>query len=275
MEPCGCLLFLLFTLWYCFLRSLPGIIMRYMNQSKEEQRIVQRIAQVRAETLYEKSIPPFEEFVEPEMVFINGGTFNMGSNNGADNEKPIHMVTVSDFYIGIYPVTDREYCLYQTCYPIYNLPIVNITWDDARNYCKWLSEKTGKNYRLPTEAEWEYACRAGSKRNYYWGDDMDGNYCWYEKNSGRKIHPVGKKTPNDWGLYDMSGNVSEWCSDWYGYYQSYNNMTNPTGPKSGTDRIFRGGSCCYNDNYCRSSVRGRLNPAKRYDQVGFRVVRTP
>ena len=140
-------------------------------------------------------------------------------------------------------------------------------------FCKKLSKKTGKTVRLPTEAEWEYACRAGSKTAYCFGDSANElkDYAWYYGNSGRKTHPVGQKKPNAWGLYDMYGSVYEWCADWHG---SYNNgvQVDPTGPANGRSRVLRGGSWVDNPRYCRSANRIRSRPAFRNRNLGFRVV---
>ena len=226
-----------------------------------------------------QSMPPVKQpVIEPDMIYINEGSFQMGSNNiYDDDEQPIHEVTVSGFYIGKYPVTNKEYCLYKPSHknPGDNLPVVNVSWNEAADYCKWLSEQTCKIYRLPTEAEWEYACRAGSKTAYYWSSSgIMGNYAWYDDNSGGKVHPVGQKKSNAWGLYDMSGNVFEWCSDWYDEnYYSVSPSNNPTGPISGSYHVLRGGSWYLDSNYCRSSCRYRLAPDCYYDYTGFRIVR--
>ncbi len=170
-------------------------------------------------------------------------------------------------------------------------PVVHVSWYGAVAYCNWLSEEEGlekcygekgkrvqvditKNgYRLSTEAEWEYACRGGTITDYYWGDSMDVSYCWYLNNSGGNHYPVGQKKPNVFGLYDMSGNVWEWCSDWYGNYSS-GSVNNPTGPDSGLYRVCRGG-CCYCDaGYCRSASRCGFTPDGRYDYLGFRLCRS-
>ena len=220
--------------------------------------------------------PPIKKsYIKPEMVYIEGGTFMMGSNNGSNNEKPVHKVTVNSFYIGKYAVTNKEYCKYDPSHKNSgdNLPVVFVGWDDALAYCKWLSEKTGNTYRLPTEAEWEFACRAGTTTNYYWGDNMNGDYCWYSKNSDWKVHPVCQKQPNAWGLYDMSGNVWEWCNDWYGDYPS-DSVTNPTGLGIDSDRVLRGGSWSDYDRSCRSGNRFYFSFALRRDYYGFRLVRT-
>lgn len=211
--------------------------------------------------------------IKPDIVYIKGGTFKMGSNNGDGDEKPVHSATVRSFYIGKYEVTNKEYCVYDSNHynPGNDLPVVNITRDDAVNYCKWLNKKTGKNYRLPTEAEWEYACRAGTNTEYYRGDKMDGDYYWYHDNSKRKVHPVGQKKPNPFGLYDMSGNVWEWCSDWYGTYPS-GSISNPTGPRDGLYGVSRGGSWFSNTIYCRSACRYKVSSISPDDNLGFRLV---
>ncbi len=162
-------------------------------------------------------------------------------------------------------------------------PVVCISWGDADAYCRWLSEIEGRSYRLPTEAEWEYACRAGSSTSYCFGDDTTrlGEYAWYWENSGRrtwfgaikdrKTHPVGQKSPNAWGLYDMHGNVWEWCNDWYGEYSS-GSATDPTGASSGSYRVSRGGSWSYEAASCRSARRSWSVPSLRSLFLGFRLV---
>jgi formylglycine-generating enzyme required for sulfatase activity len=179
--------------------------------------------------------------------------------------------------MGKYPVTNKEYCLYDLSHenPGENLPVINVKWKEALAYCQWLTNRTRKNYRLPTEAEWEYACRGGTTTEYYWGNEMDGDYCWYCDNSGGKVHLVGQKKPNDFGLYDMSGNVWECCSDYYDdkYYRS-SPSSNPAGPKSGSNRIFRGGGWGTSASGCRSAYRGSGRPNYPFDFVGFRLVRS-
>jgi formylglycine-generating enzyme required for sulfatase activity len=216
-----------------------------------------------------------------DMVYIEGGTFNMGSNNGEDDEKPVHSVMIDDFYIGKYEVTNKEYHMYDPGHDGKwnedNRPVDTVSWEDCRKYCQWLSNKTGKNYRLPTEAEWEYACRAGTTAEYYWGNSMNGLYCWYNDNSDGETHPVGQTIPNAYGLYDMSGNVCEWCLDWYGenYYSQCTGISNPGGPSSGKCRVSRGGSWYGIDFDCRIAYRDEAWPGYRCGFLGFRLVRSP
>ncbi|MEO2029662.1 MAG: formylglycine-generating enzyme family protein [Fuerstiella sp.] len=159
-------------------------------------------------------------------------------------------------------------------------PVENVSWDDAVEFCRKLSElpaekSAGYVYRLPTEAEWEYACRAGTTTAYSFGDSKSelGEYAWYRKNSGDTTHPVGGKPPNAWGLYDMHGNVLEWCQDWYEYYPS-GSVTDPTGAASGPYRVYRGGSWISRSGYCRSADRYGRAPDYRFSSGGFRVLRS-
>jgi formylglycine-generating enzyme required for sulfatase activity len=223
--------------------------------------------------------------VEIEMVFVEGGTFTMGNvseRDGAgtyyyDDEKPAHMVTVSSFSIGKYEVTQAQWKAILKSNPSYfegdNLPVENVSWDDVQTFISRLNEATGKNYRLPTEAEWEYAARGSnqSQAYKYSGSNNIGDVAWYYNNSGDKTHPVGKKRANELGLYDMSGNVREWCQDWYGSY-SQSQQNNPTGPFYGSNRIGRGGSWNYNEVGCRIAARGSNASDYSYHNLGFRLV---
>ncbi|MEK7263456.1 MAG: formylglycine-generating enzyme family protein, partial [Bacteroidota bacterium] len=195
-----------------------------------------------------------------EMVYVEGGSFEMGSNDGDSNEKPVHRVTVDDFYIGKYVVTQKEWEAVMGNNPSNfqgdNLPVEQVSWDDVQEFLQKLSTKTGKNYRLPTEAEWEYAARGGHKSsgNTYSGSNRIDNVAWYDGNSNSQTHTVGTKQPNELGIYDMTGNVWEWCSDWYGSYSS-NAQTNPQGSSSGSDRVLRGGSFTDDGGSCRVAYR--------------------
>ena len=202
----------------------------------------------------------------------------MGSNENSD-EKPIHSVTLSDFLIGKYEVTQKQWRDVTGNDPSYfkncdNCPIEQVSWNDIQEFIQKLNQKTGKNYRLPTEAEWEYAARGGKKRKGYIssGSNSLGDVAWYTDNSGSKTHPAGQKQPNELGLFDMSGNVWEWCSDWYGsdYYQS-SPSSNPKGASTGSNRVLRGGSWFDYALYCRTALRNYFYPGNRDFFIGFRL----
>ncbi len=326
-------------------------------ENKESTPVVVESSVTSESTAKPEITPEAKQEIPQGMVLIPGGKFEMGSENGKDNEKPVHTVEVSSFFMDIYELTNQDYCVFlnsmgnqtegadrdgnlekwieteedirksikdldlseeeineEECLKYYGItggtdpgtfkvksgyescPVVDVTWYGAVAYANWLSEQEGlekcygekenrgnvninaNGYRLPTEAEWEYACRAGTTNEYYWGDKMDldsGDYCWYWYNSGERgkemYHPVGQKKPNKYGLYDMSGNVWERCSDWYGDYSS-GYVKNPVGPTTGSYRILRGGSIAYlGGGDCRSAERSFdfLNTS-----VGFRLVRS-
>jgi formylglycine-generating enzyme required for sulfatase activity len=229
-----------------------------------------------------------EEFTKSlgmEFVLIRAGTFLMGSPEGEtgryDNEKQ-HQVTLSqDFYLQTTPVTQGQWKKAMGWSPAFfkkcgeDCPVESVSWEDAQEFISKLNQKENTNkYHLPTEAEWEYACRAGSKGRFCFGDDEAKleEYAWYVKNSNSKTHPVGQKKPNAWGLYDMHGNVWEWVQDWYGEYPA-GPVTDPTGPASGERRVLRGGSWSYDAGRTRSAYRYYDNPDLRDDDFGFRVAR--
>ena len=241
------------------------------------------------------------------MIKVEGGTFKMGSNDNEayDNETPVHSVTLDDYYIGETEVTQElwevvmgttieqqrqkaeEYYGFDcdlygqgATYPMYY-----ISWKECQEFIAKLNQLTGKEFCLPTEAEWEYAARGGNKsRGYkYAGSNTIGDVAWYDENDcvgvGKNspdygTHPVGTKSPNELGLYDMSGNVWEWCSDWYGEHSS-SSQTNPTGSTSGSYRVLRGGSWYRYARYCRVSTRNRNNPDTRFSDYGFRLALRP
>lgn len=227
----------------------------------------------------------FEEISCDEMVFVKGGTFMMGATDEQgtedpwDEEYPVHEVTVSDFYIGKYEVTQElwEYVMgYNSSgYKGAKRPVERISWVDCCDFIGNLNRLTGKNFDLPTEAEWEYAARGGAKSmGYkYAGSNNIDEIAWYKDNSDKETHQVGLKLPNELGLYDMSGNVCELCSDWYdkNYYSSSPSI-NPTGPKMGEYIVCRGGSLSYGARSCRISVRDYAPMDEAYANVGLRLV---
>ncbi|MCK4653578.1 MAG: formylglycine-generating enzyme family protein [Candidatus Cloacimonetes bacterium] len=300
-----------------------GIFINYIKEQREQ------MENYRAEV--EKKRQSIEKSLD-KMIFVKGGTFQMGSNKRESDEKPVHTVTVNDFYIGKYEVTHKEYIEFlnskgvspngsfggkeyidmngEDCAVDYkkgfwflvsgkfyfkgnkyadqeNCPIIEVTWYGAKAYCEW------KGGRLPTEAEWEYAARGGNKRQSaslsplatlrtglvedykYSGSNNLGDVAWYNINSGMKTHKVGTKQANELGIYDMSGNVWEWCNDWYSYINYYKSspMNNPKGPDSGSNRVLRGGCWLRGPSRSRVAFRGGLNPDDCYYSVGFRLVK--
>lgn len=219
-----------------------------------------------------------KSLLKHEMVYVEGGTFQMGSDSGESDEKPVHSVTLSAFNIGKYEVTQAQWTAVMGNNPssfsgCENCPVENVSWYDVQDFIRKLNAQTGKNYRLPTEAEWEYAARGGKQsRGYtYSGSNDLGSLAWNTDNSSSKTHAVGGKLANELDIYDMSGNVWEWCSDWYGAYNSYSE-TNPTGASSGQPRVLRGGSWNGSANYCRPAFRFWNNPDEWDYDYGFRLV---
>jgi formylglycine-generating enzyme required for sulfatase activity len=215
---------------------------------------------------------------EPEMIFVEGGIFLMGSVTGEKDEQPEHQVVLNDFYICKYEVTQAQWTAVMGGNPSFNsgcdhCPVEQVSWDDVQYFISTLNRKTGKQYRLPTEAEWEYAARGGDKSqgfNYSGGNNI-GSVACYEDNSNGKTHPVGLKQPNELGLYDMTGSVWEWCNDWYGTYPYYA-LTNPKGANFGERRVIRGGSWNIHPGRCRVSLRNDYYPYIRISLLGFRLV---
>jgi len=217
-----------------------------------------------------------------EMVFVEGGSFTMGCTDeqGKDchaDEKPTHRVTLNNFYIGKYLITQGQWKAVMGNNPSYfskgdNYPVDNVSWEDAQEFIRTLNKITGKNYRLPTEAEWEYAARGGRKSHgyKYSGSNNANNVSWNETNSDKSTQPVGTKLPNELGIHDMAGNLWEWCNDWSAAYSSA--QTNPTGPSSGTYRVLRGGCWRSPISDCRNSFRYDIISTDRYYSLGFRVV---
>jgi formylglycine-generating enzyme required for sulfatase activity/WD40 repeat protein len=227
-----------------------------------------------------------------KLVLVSAGKFMMGSATldfpSDEDEFPQREVTISkSFYMGIYEVTQEQYQAVMgenpSAYEGPKNPVNNVSWNNATDFCAKLFQKTGMKARLPTEAEWEYACRAGTTTDYWFGDydlyDLKlGDYDWYSKNSGERAHPVGQKRPNPWGLYDMHGNVSEWCADWYDkecYDTLKDETVDPKGPESGQERVYRGGNLAILDQFGRSANRESVPPDSTYNFLGFRIVVEP
>ena len=224
---------------------------------------------------------PVKDGICIEMVKVEGGTFMMGATsemkNPNSNEKPVHQVTLTnDYYMGKYEVTQALWQAVMGSNPSEykgdNLPVETVSWNDCQKFISKLNSLTGRMFRLPTEAEWEYAARGGKEsRGYqYSGSSNISDVAWYDENSGSKTHPVGTKQANELGIYDMTGNVWEWCSDWYSSYSS-SSQTNPTGSDSGSARVSRGGGWNCNASYCRLSVRFYYTPDFRLDILGLRL----
>ena len=220
--------------------------------------------------------------VQFKMVKVEGGTFQMGatSEQGSkayDGGYPVHSVTLSDYYIGQTEVTQELWEAVMGSNPSYfegdnQCPVENVSWNDCQEFIKKLNRLTGKNFRLPTEAEWEYAARGGNKsKGYKYSGSNDADaVAWYDKNSGSKTHPVAQKQSNELGLYDMSGNVWEWCQDWYGKYSS-RSQSNPKGANTGSDRVLRGGSWFDYARYVQVSYRHNCTPDTRFSGYGLRL----
>ena len=212
------------------------------------------------------------------MKHIGGGSFQMGnaSNDAYKDEQPVHKVTVSSFYMGETEVTQALWQAVMGDNPSRfkgsNHPVENVSWNDCNEFIKKLNEITSHQFRLPTEAEWEYAARGGKKGHgyKYSGKNTIGSIAWYIDNSDNKTHTVKGKLPNELGLYDMCGNVWEWCSDWYDHY-SGNSQIDPQGSYSGIYPILRGGCWNSNDWYCRVTNRSYNNPKFSGDGYGFRL----
>jgi len=234
----------------------------------------------------------------PEMILVKGGTFKMGSTEPNEDAMPVHNVTLSDFYISKYEVTVEQYKHFcketghqfpksptkewydehpniKTWVWRNNMPIVNVSWNDAIEYCKWLSKSTGEEYSLPTEAQWEYAARGGknSSNFKYSGSNTLSQVAWYDETTFEKgPRPVGTLKPNKLEIYDMSGNAYEFCYDFYAPYPE-KSIRNPTGPSKGQYKVIRGGSWYNYEELCTVSIRDMVKPNKTSFYFGFRVVK--
>jgi len=229
------------------------------------------------------------ETIEPVMVRVPEGWFRMGSEIGRDDEKPVHRVWVDAFELGAYQITNGEYAHYlaATCHPeppcwndpIFNspdLPVVAVSWHEAVNYCEWLSRLAGRAFRLPSEAEWERAARAGIEGALYsWGNDSPEHLPNYAARWKNGPEPVGLYPPNAYGFYNMGDNVHEWCADWYSAsYYCGSPERSPRGPVDGTRRASRGGSWRHQVKVSRTAGRSSIPPEFKYTDYGFRVARS-
>lgn len=217
------------------------------------------------------------------MIYVEGGSFVMGCTSEQSDcynaERPAHRVTVDSYYIGETEVTQELWTAVMGSNPSYfkgtQRPVEYVSWHDCKDFIMKLNRLTGKNFRLPTEAEWEYAARGGNKsKGYkYSGSNTIGNVAWYYENSGTRTHDVKSKIPNELGIYDMSGNVWEWCQDWFGSgYYANSPQANPTGPSSGSNRVLRGGSWINGAQSCRVANRYDTTPSSRGSGIGFRLI---
>lgn len=214
------------------------------------------------------------------MIAVEGGIYTMGTNDAPGSEKdesPAHCVTLDNFYIGETEVTQELWSAVMGSNPSgYNsnpqLPVESVSWFECLDFIEKLNELTGENFKMPTEAQWEYAARGGkkSKGTLYSGSDSIADVAWYKDNSQETTHPVKQKLPNELGLYDMSGNVWEWCSDWYGDYPA-DACKNPVGPQEGRNRVVRGGSWLVEPAICRPSDRSFGTPKGGGCVVGLRL----
>ncbi len=223
---------------------------------------------------------------EDGMVYVKGGCFDMGDifDTGASDEKPVHTVCLGDFYLGKTEVTQKQWEDVTGSNPskfkCADCPVERVSWNNAQDFIKKLNEKTGMNYRLPTEAEWEYAARSGGLKEQWAGtndEEKIGEYTWYGYTAKGRTHTVAEKTPNAIGLYDMMGNVWEWCSDWYDKeYYEISPSKNPQGPSEGHNRVIRGGSWRSKNKGLRTTDRNSFLPtSKKFSTTGFRLARSP
>jgi formylglycine-generating enzyme required for sulfatase activity len=227
----------------------------------------------------------------PEMILIPAGSFLMGCEQGQENEQPVHHVWLDAFAIGKFPVTNQDYRLYVEDKPALpppfwsepmfahpQHPVVGVSWDEARAYCGWLSQREGRSFRLPTEAEWERAARGGREGALYpWGDEppQARPYLGFDRETGGPQR-VGANEPNGFDVYDMSEGVHEWCSDYFGSdYYRHAPERNPQGPSSGARRASRGGSWRHRVKFSRCAARSSLSPGFKYADYGFRIVTAP
>ncbi|RJP18416.1 MAG: hypothetical protein C4527_29220, partial [Candidatus Omnitrophota bacterium] len=291
-------IFIAFGILYTIYSKIQknAIEKRIAEERVEKERIAEQIKRDQFFKLNENikeiiiNIPGLSANAKPlEMVLIPAGTFTMGSPSSEkdrdNDEGPQHQVTISKpFYLGKYEVTQAQWQAVMGTNPAKDYgvgndyPVYNVSWNDCQEFIKKINGLKQGEFHLPTEAEWEYSCRAGTTTRFYWGNDLNyteiKDYAWYYGNNNpRGTKEVGKKKPNAWGLYDMSGNVWEWCKDWYGDYEN-NTHTNPTGPAGGSYRVLRGGHWGDNARSCRSANRYGFSPGDADYLLGFRLRRS-
>jgi len=267
---------LLFATFFVFHFSFLTMCNAQMNNARSKKELNERDSLMAVSILN----------LDSNFVFVQGGAFEMGlpdasTVEGGEIEKPQHKVSIKSFYILKTPVTqalwysvmDSNPSFHKNCY---TCPVENISWDDAQTFINKLNALKKGHYRLPSEAEYEYAARGGNKsRNFnYSGSNEVNDVAWYTDNSKGQSHPVGEKKPNELNLIDMSGNIWEWCSDWYHmYYYKESPSDNPQGPVRGEKKVVRGGAWLSLDEGCMLTARGALMPAAKDKYTGFRIVR--
>ncbi len=240
--------------------------------------------------IYGQQLKSITNSIGMKLVLIHVGSFTMGSpvsEEGRNEDETPHEVTITkSYYLGIYEVTQEQYekvmgenpaMLQPLKGDTILYPVTSVKWDDSVSFCRKLTElpnekAVGRHYRLPTEAEWEYAYRAHSTTAYCFGDSTESleEYAWFGEGQAGSTHPVGEKKANRWGLYDMHGNICEWCQDWYAAYPS-NEAIDPYGPSEGSSRVVRGGNWAFGAGHCRSAHRYGGDPSIRINRSGFRV----
>ncbi|MBO5942649.1 MAG: SUMF1/EgtB/PvdO family nonheme iron enzyme [Bacteroidales bacterium] len=252
---------------------------RQQEAEEKHRRELAEAERKRRETGYSNGILKVNS-IEYPMVYVSGGSFMMGSDDieAYSDQKPVHRVTLSSYRIGKYEVTQELWEAVMgsnpSCFKGSRRPVENVSWDDCQTFIRKLNSLTGQTFKLPTEAQWEFAARGGnsSKGYKYSGSNYIDNVGWYYDNSGSTSHNVGTKSPNELGIYDMSGNVREWCRDWYGYgTYSSSSQVDPEGPSAGSERVYRGGSWRFNARDCPVSYRSSNSPDFRYSNLGLRL----
>jgi formylglycine-generating enzyme required for sulfatase activity len=266
--------------WSAPLKNISGDVGK--NISGGEKQIIWKVLEEKeylvGDKMKFKVIANGKKSFEPEMVFVEGGTFKMGSDLGDFTAKPVHKVTISSFKIGIYEVTQAQWRAVMSSDPSYfkfcdQCPVESVSWVDIQEFITKLNAQTKKNYRLPTEAEWEYAAKGSLNRKSENQNEANNftDIAWYAENSGKRTHIVGSKECNEFGIYDMSGNVWEWCSDYIRVY-SDSNEVNPKGESSGLYRVLRGGGWGDSIDRLHATYRMGSEPNVKQFYIGFRLV---